>query len=65
MTNYSIILSRKHGWIAKGIIAAVGHRQATSELVKFQASTKSRVRITKRVVLVGGGMDVACIGVDF
>jgi hypothetical protein len=34
-----------------------------SELVKFQDTMKSRVRRTKRVVLVGKGMGVACVGV--
>jgi hypothetical protein len=63
-TNYIIILSRKHGWIAKGMIVAVGHPQPTSELVKFQASTKSRVSSTKRLVLVGTGMGMTCVGVE-
>ena len=50
--------------MAHEIIVAVGHPQLTSELVKFQASTKSRVSNTKRVVLVGEGMRVTCVGVD-
>ena len=47
--------------MANEITVAVGHPQPTSELVKFQASTKRRVRSTKRMVLVGEGMSVTCL----
>jgi len=64
MSNYNIKISRKRGWIAKGVIVAVGYTQPRSELVKFQVSMKSRVSSTKLVVLVGEGMSMTCVEVD-